>query len=168
MERPQGLRSISNILESLQAKVDALDPPKKKVFGLNVDFVQSTIRIKQKRTEQLLDKIKISFLDSIGQKFEMLEVSQLPHIILLAVEFIEEHAGDIARICGTELSSELKAQTCVSLVSCVYEDLDLEQVFETICMIVGILNKTKPEAVPEKSGLFRRATIKKSMVVKKP
>ena len=119
------------------------------------------MKIKVKRQEKQLNELKIRFLDTIAESFDSLQSSQMPHIVLLAVRFIEENSGSIAHILGTEVSSDLKAQTAISLVSTVFDDLDIEMIFELVCMVVGLLNSNKPEVEKKTTGIFRRNTIKR-------
>jgi hypothetical protein len=160
MSAPKGLKSLSTILESLQEKVEALEPKTTKRFGLNVDFIQSTIRLKVKRQEQQLDKLKVLFLSEIADRYEKLDTSMLAHIVVLAIDFIETHAGAIAAIVGTELSSELKTQTCISLITTIFEDIDMDLLFEMIVAMVSLINRHRPaKVIKAKTGLFRRNSI---------
>jgi hypothetical protein len=162
MERKpqQGLKSLSTILESLQERVDAIEPKPRRFGGLNVDFIQSTIRLKVKRQEKALDILKIKFLDSISQKYDKLDESMLGHIVVQAIDFIEEHGPEIANIVGTDLSSDLKAQTCISLITTIFESIDLDMLFELVQSMVGLLNRSRPvKLIKVKNSLFRRNSV---------
>jgi hypothetical protein len=160
MERkPQGLKSLSTILESLQERVDAIEP-KPRRFGISTDFIQSTIRLRVKRQEKQLDVLKIKFLDSISQKYDKLDESMLGHIVVQAIDFIEEHGPEIANIVNTDLSSDLKAQTCISLITTIFESIDLDMLFELVQSMVALLNRSRPvKLIKVKNSLFRRNSV---------
>lgn len=159
-----GIRSLHEMISQLQEQVQAMEPPKpvRRRESLNTEFIASTLALKRKKQEKALAKLKETFLKTLQESFSEILDKDLAWVIMRAVEFVEEKALEIANITMIDLSSDLKAQTCIALVHCVFSEVESETVFEMINVIVHLMNKNKPKAdVKKTQSLFCK---KKSVV----
>lgn len=154
MSDVKGLRSITEVLNELQDKVNSMEQHPKRM-GLNLDFIHNTMSLKQKKQERELDKIKTKYYEMVAERYPSIDECMLPQLCLLAMDFIEINGHKIAKVLEQPLSSELKATSAVSLVSHVF-DTDPEMIFNLISTLVEVQNRHR------KSSLFRSGTIKKS------
>lgn len=169
-----GVKTLGNLVSELQVKVDELGASssspapstrtKRVAFGetsavaasltRKTTFVENSLETRRQIQKRRLENVNLKYVEEIHAALEKktLTIEDVPIIVLQTIQFVEKYATTVADLIDCDVSSDLKLQMAMDLISSLnMDDFDtfVELIRNSIEVIVAIQFPKKKVVVAE-------------------